>query len=217
MTNAVKYFVCGVTAMIFLAIADRQFFDDGVGLGSALMARVCDDDAANSTNRTELPRQRKPQHYYDITRTTITPKNEDLGHLKMGGMVVLYSDESNFAVPAIIMGYNKEESSTRYDLLNTVSNTHLPHVESEFIHPYQAYEEGKRASCNVGALQNPYMTPCVINSHSTRKSGVVLYEVSYLKKEDVLVNRIRATGLDISHLFLPLIACRISLKVLPRL
>ena len=62
-------------------------------------------------------------------------------------------------------------------------------MDPELIHPYQVYEDGTRASCNMGALRKIYMTPCVIVSHSIRKIGVVSYQVSYLNDEEEILVR----------------------------
>jgi len=124
--------------------------------------------------------------------------------LTKGTIVELYADGRNyFATPAIIDGHQVEEgySSTGsqyyYSLLNAFTNEELPRVDPEFVHPYQAYEDGTRASCNLGRKAvgdndgDAFMTPCVIVTHSIRKSGLVLYEVSYLASnddDDALVN-----------------------------
>ena len=111
-----------------------------------------------------------------------------MGHLKIGSIVELYTDESYFATPAIITGYEEEKSYAHYILQNTTSNARIPRVDPEFIHPYQVYEDGTRASCNVGPLRKTFMTPCAIVSHSIRKSGIATYQVSYLNEEEILVH-----------------------------
>ena len=105
-------------------------------------------------------------------------------------MVELYGDESYFATPAIIVGYNKETPYTKYNLHNFITNQHHSGVNPEFIHPYQVYEDGTEASCNVGTLRKNlrkiYMTPCKIDSHFIKGSGFISYQVSYLN-DDVQV------------------------------
>mmetsp|Transcript_23123 Transcript_23123/g.41303 ORF Transcript_23123/g.41303 Transcript_23123/m.41303 type:complete len:253 (+) Transcript_23123:190-948(+) len=124
--------------------------------------------------------------------------------LTKGTIVELYANgRSYFATPAIIEGHQVEEGSSstgsqyHYSLLNAFTNEELPRVDPEFVHPYQAYEDGTRASCNLGRKAvgdndgDAFMTPCVIVTHSIRKSGLVLYEVSYLASnddDDALVN-----------------------------
>lgn len=183
MTKSTQFFLFGIAAMVSLVFAKRPLLDNAAGASSALLAQEWDGDAANSTDEIKLAGQHEQQNRFNITSTAVPLKNEDLGHFKIGGIVELYTDESYFATPAIVMGYTEEKSSTQYSLLNTITNNRLPRVESEFIHPYRVYEDETRASCNVGALRKPSMTPCVIVSHSTRKSGVAIYQVSYLNKE----------------------------------
>ena len=95
-----------------------------------------------------------------------------------------------FSAPVVITGYRKEKLSAQYSLQNIITNTCLPRVDPELIHPYQVYEDGTRASYNVGALQSDiYDSLCEIVSHSIRKSGLVLYHVSYLNdKEEMMVH-----------------------------
>ena len=118
-------------------------------------------------------------------------------HFKIGSIVELYSSQSYFAIPAIIL--QDKASSGYYSLHNTITNASLANIESQFIHEYKIYDDGTRASCNIGSssgddggglLQSTvYMTPCAILSHSIRrKSGIVLYEVAYLNEEEELVN-----------------------------
>jgi len=117
--------------------------------------------------------------------------------LAKGIIVELYADgKSYFATPAIVAGYQVEEGSSSigsqyyYSLLNAFTNEELPRVDPEFVHPYQAYEDGTRASCNLGRKASSevgddvLMTPCLIVTHTTKKSGIVLYQVSYLTSDD---------------------------------
>ena len=183
-----KYFLFDVAIMMSLVVAARNLLGDADGASSTLMAQEQEcDDAANSTNRTKLPRQQERQHQYEIT-SDIPSNNDDTNHLKIGSIVELYTDESYFSAPAIITGFQEEKSSAHYVLQNIFTDTRIPRVDPEFVHPYQVYEDGTRASCNVGALRKIYMTPCVIVSHSIRESGIVLYQVSYLNKGETLVD-----------------------------
>ena len=181
-----KYFLLDVAIITSLVIADRHLLRDADGASSALMAHEC-DDVTNSTNRTKLPEQQERQHQYDVT-STISSNNDDTNHLKVGSIVELYTNRSDFAAPAIIKGFQEEKSPAHYILQNTITNTRIPRVDPEFVHPYQVYEDGTRASCNVGALRTTVMTPCAIVSHSIRKSGIAIYQVSYLNEKEILVH-----------------------------
>ena len=186
--NLMKYFLLDVAIIMSLVIAAKHLLRYADGASSVLMAQEQEcDDAANSTNRTKLPRQQERQHQYEIT-SDIPSNNDDTNHLKIGSIVELYTDESYFSAPAIITGFQEEKSSAYYILQNIFTDTRIPRVDPEFVHPYQVYEDGTRASCNVGALRTIVMTPCAIVSHSIRKSGSALYQVSYLDKEEILVH-----------------------------
>lgn len=133
--------------------------------------------------------------------------DSSMSQFKTGSIVELHGDKSYFSVPAVVTGIimdtdtdntGSSSSSYTYSLHNSITKAHLPNVDAEFVHPYQIYEDGTRASCNVGALRKVYMTPCAILSHTIKKrrrslrsddgdsdgsSNRVVYQVSYLNKE----------------------------------
>mmetsp|Transcript_34880 Transcript_34880/g.62786 ORF Transcript_34880/g.62786 Transcript_34880/m.62786 type:complete len:194 (+) Transcript_34880:171-752(+) len=170
-----------VIDMLSYIAAARNLGDDGSG-SSALIAPDC-HATFSYTNQTCIPRRQEPQ---GLTFPD-TSNDADSSHLQKGGMVELYGDGSYFATPAIITGYNKEKPSTKYNLHNSITNQHHSGVDPEFIHPYQVYEDGTEAACNVGALRKIYMTPCTIDSHFIKGSGLISYQVSYLNDFDVQV------------------------------
>eukprot|EP00571_Detonula_confervacea_P009846 CAMPEP_0172299216 /NCGR_PEP_ID=MMETSP1058-20130122/1571_1 /TAXON_ID=83371 /ORGANISM="Detonula confervacea, Strain CCMP 353" /LENGTH=433 /DNA_ID=CAMNT_0013008577 /DNA_START=82 /DNA_END=1383 /DNA_ORIENTATION=- len=116
--------------------------------------------------------------------SSLEPPSKEDSTFPLGSMVELYADSSHFSIPAIITGYNMEESSTNYNLKNAVTHARISRVAREFIHPYQVHEDGTKAACNVGALRKIYFATCQIVSHSITKSGFVSYEVSYLDEND---------------------------------
>jgi len=185
------------------------------------------DDDMRCSNDTSAGNWTTSQHHCDYTVSSTAAADSTVNHpkrlrgpsaapsnnivasgppLTKGTIVELYADgRSYFATPAIVEGHQVEESSSstgnqyHYSLLNAFTNEELPRVDPEFVHPYQAYEDDTRASCNLGREavgdndDDAFMTPCVIVTHSIRKSGLVLYEVSYLTSDDdddddVLVN-----------------------------
>ena len=138
--------------------------------------------------------------------------------LGVGSIVELYEDgTSYFAIPAIITDemtpssssststsppspreddnnntFNDKQPTTHqkiYSLTNVITNIQISSIPSNYIHPYQPYEDGAMASCNIAALRTVQMKPCAIVSHSIRSnSGLVTYQVSYLNKDDVLIH-----------------------------
>ena len=134
--------------------------------------------------------------------------------LDVGSIVELYEDASYFAIPAIITdeimtsssssssastsppspreddNTNEDEPTPKkiYSLTNVITNIPISSIPSNYIHPYQPYEDGTMASCNIAALRKVQMKPCAIVSHSTRESGLVTYQVSYLNKDNVLIH-----------------------------
>ena len=113
-------------------------------------------------------------------------EEDDKSHLKPGDIIELYAGQTYFAVPAVITGYQRdEESSTKYNLQSTITGVRSSGVASQFIHPYQVYEDGTEASCNVSATRKLWLVPCRIESHSIKNgSDLVFYRVSYLVDED---------------------------------
>mmetsp|Transcript_23141 Transcript_23141/g.39555 ORF Transcript_23141/g.39555 Transcript_23141/m.39555 type:complete len:267 (+) Transcript_23141:109-909(+) len=110
--------------------------------------------------------------------------DEKFEPLRKGSIVELYADTSYFATPAIITGYGDESSSITYSLENVFLNERLHDVDEQYVHPYQPYEDGTRASCSIGSLRTKRMTPCAVVSHSIRKNSlIVMYEVSYLNND----------------------------------
>eukprot|EP00571_Detonula_confervacea_P003548 CAMPEP_0172314210 /NCGR_PEP_ID=MMETSP1058-20130122/21950_1 /TAXON_ID=83371 /ORGANISM="Detonula confervacea, Strain CCMP 353" /LENGTH=211 /DNA_ID=CAMNT_0013028019 /DNA_START=164 /DNA_END=799 /DNA_ORIENTATION=+ len=191
-----KYLLFDLTVLaIFFIAAAWGLIENG---GSAIVAQEC-NAAYGDTNQTSASKQLRHQHY-DISKASPEDKSEPgrmtspdtsnddaiASYLKVGSMVELYGAESYFAIPATIIGYNKEKHSTKYNLQNFISNTSQSKVDPEFVHPYQVYEDGTRAYCNVGALHEIYMVPCKILSHSINKSGFVSYQVFYSNEEGEL-------------------------------
>ena len=106
--------------------------------------------------------------------------------IKPGSIVELYSDTSYFAIPAIVLE-GSSSSNNEYVIENTITHDTLPSVSSKLIHPYQIYADGTRASCNIGIEDTVYMTPCAVRSHVVReKSGLAMYEVSYLENDKLV-------------------------------
>ena len=133
--------------------------------------------------------------------------------LDVGSIVELYEDASYFAIPAIITdeitsssssssstsppspreddNTNEDEPTPKkiYSLTNVITNIPISSIPSNYIHPYQPYDDGTMASCNIAALRKVQMKPCAIVSHSIRSnSGLVTYQVSYLNKDNVLIH-----------------------------
>ena len=135
--------------------------------------------------------------------------------LDVGSIVELYEDASYFAIPAIITdeimtsssssssastsppspreddNTNEDEPTPKkiYSLTNVITNIPISSIPSNYIHPYQPYDDGTMASCNIAALRKVQIKPCAIVSHSIREnSGLVTYQVSYLNKDNVLIH-----------------------------
>ena len=185
------YFLFDLAVMIFLVIAVKLLLRDGERSSpitqeddaAADKHQQCDMiHIANTTSSSvDKPETQRTTHQ-DTSNDDV-----DSSHLQVGGIVELYGRKSNFATPARITGYKKEKSSVKYNLVNDFTDTHTSGVAPEFIHPYQDYEEGTQAYCNVGALHEIYMTHCTIVSHSIKKSGIISYQVSYLNEENELI------------------------------
>ena len=116
---------------------------------------------------------------------------EDLDDLKVGDIIELYGSKGSFAVPSVVTAIsNKNDDGSsdspvpKYDIQNTITNTRINNIDQEFIHPYQVYEEGTEAHCNVGAFRNLNMVPCTIVSSAVKKtSGFISYRVEYWNRE----------------------------------
>jgi len=120
--------------------------------------------------------------------------NDDLdhGHFPVGSIVEVRADNSYFATPAIVVGIQrtKKNSSIKYDLHRTITHEWLDGIDPELIRPYQVYEDGTGASCNIALLRNVYIAPCSVISHEVGQSGAVHYQVSYLNFNQELVDDI---------------------------
>ena len=115
-----------------------------------------------------------------------SPQQQKQPAIKPGSIVELYSDTSYFAIPAIVLE-GSSSSNNEYVIENTITHDTLPSVSSKLIHPYQIYADGTRASCNIGIEDTVYMTPCAVRSHVVReKSGLAMYEVSYLENDKLV-------------------------------
>mmetsp|Transcript_1013 Transcript_1013/g.1454 ORF Transcript_1013/g.1454 Transcript_1013/m.1454 type:complete len:247 (+) Transcript_1013:1-741(+) len=155
-------------------------------------------DAANNSADYNDNEQEQHHHLYDAVTATSSYNNDDSSssppeHFQIGSIVELYAESSYFAVPAVIIGYEEEQedvksSAQRHILRNSMTNNFITQVESDFIHPYQVYEDETRAWCNVGALRSAHMVPCAIVSHSIDDGGLgITYQVRYLNEREVLV------------------------------
>jgi hypothetical protein len=181
-SNVIFDLAIAVFLLMAAKTARRSIFDG---------AMVPECDADGMVNQTSLScsdsgQQHILRHVGAIAPTSSPslPAQDDELTLEIGSLVELYMSDSYFATPAILT----DKSSTHYNVLNVMTNDRVAQVDPQFIHPYKAYEDGTRASCNIGALRKTSMVPCVVESHSTRKSGVVLYQVSYLNEEGTLVH-----------------------------
>ena len=123
--------------------------------------------------------------------STINTSSSSPQLFKIGTIVELYRDESYFATPAIITSTtSNDDNSNSLTLQNTITGSSYSTIETSYIHTYNQYTDGTRASCNVSPPNSNevYMTPCVVNTSYVREhSGLILYEVSYLNEEDSLV------------------------------
>jgi len=120
-----------------------------------------------------------------INNSTPSPQQ-----FKIGTIVELYRDESYFATPAIITSTSSNDDGNSLTLQNTITGSSYSTIETSYIHTYNQYTDGTRASCNISPPNSNevYMTPCVVNTSYVREhSGLILYEVSYLDEEDSLV------------------------------
>jgi len=126
-----------------------------------------------------------------IVRSALsTINNSSSSPFKIGTIVELYRDESYFATPAIITSTSDDDDGNLLTLQNTITGSTYSAIETSYIHTYQQYTDGTRASCNVSPPNSNevYMTPCVVNTSYVREhSGLILYEVSYLDDNDSLV------------------------------
>jgi len=119
-----------------------------------------------------------------LSAPTLDTLDDNSDPLRIGSIVELYADTSYFATPAIITGQDISSSSIEYSIENVFSNERINNVDQQYVHPYQPYADGTRASCSVGSLRKNRMTPCAVVSHSVReKSGVVIYEVSFVSND----------------------------------
>lgn len=125
--------------------------------------RACDEPAMRLRGRTGGPRP-----------------------LEKGSLVEVFAEGSRHhaAVPAIVTGHCTGTGSSQeehfYGVENVYAREHLPRVDAALVRPYEVYEDGTRAACNVEARE----TPCAVMGHTKRESGLVLYEVVYLDGED---------------------------------
>ena len=175
------YFLFDLAVMIFLVIAAKLLLRDSES--SSPMIQEC-DAAANKHQQCDIIHTNNTSSSVD--KQDASNDDNDSSHLQVGGIVEMYGGKSYFAFPATITGYKEEKSSVKYNLLNAINHAHPSGVAPEFIHPYQVYEDGTQASCNVGAMRKIIMTPCTIVSHSVEKSGFILYQVSYLDEGNEL-------------------------------
>mmetsp|Transcript_1097 Transcript_1097/g.2367 ORF Transcript_1097/g.2367 Transcript_1097/m.2367 type:complete len:234 (-) Transcript_1097:527-1228(-) len=137
---------------------------------------------------------REPQSTLFVTDASMDNEDYDSSdelQQSGGSLVELYGEGSYFATPAIITGRYKKTPSMKYNLKHATTNAVPTSVNPEFIHPYQVYEDGKEASCNMGAFRDGMYstTPCTIDSHSVRGGGFIFYNVSYLNEENELVQK----------------------------
>lgn len=143
------------------------------------------DAAANistGTNQTCDERQMLRQSQTNIP----LPVNSSNRHLEKGSLVEVYGERSYFATPSIIQKQSDSSPGRKYFVQNTITGQLHRDVDLDFIHPYQAYQSGTEAHCNIGSLRNAklYLTPCVVESSSVKgKSGFISYKVSYMNDD----------------------------------
>ena len=117
--------------------------------------------------------------------STKTVESEEPEYLKIGSLVELYWTSSRFAIPAVVWGKTIGKYEIKYNLGNAITNAVHIGVAEELIHPYQVYEEGTKAYCNVGAVRTIKLVPCTILDHSIKRtSGFVSYQVSNDRWDD---------------------------------
>eukprot|EP00584_Thalassiosira_punctigera_P004566 CAMPEP_0172540858 /NCGR_PEP_ID=MMETSP1067-20121228/11777_1 /TAXON_ID=265564 ORGANISM="Thalassiosira punctigera, Strain Tpunct2005C2" /NCGR_SAMPLE_ID=MMETSP1067 /ASSEMBLY_ACC=CAM_ASM_000444 /LENGTH=225 /DNA_ID=CAMNT_0013326779 /DNA_START=36 /DNA_END=713 /DNA_ORIENTATION=- len=197
----VNYFLLlDLVVVISITVTASPFLRDWLGSSSNTQEF---DASANSNDTIQPGLTPRLQHHRDVdhvvnetTSVADKPKPQrtphqdksidinDSSHLRVGNMVELYGEQSQFAVPVIIREiiHKKEISSFEYSLHNVITNRDPSGVAPEFLHPYQVYEDGTEAFCNVGAMRELYLTPCTVVSHSINKGGFISYRVSYSKE-----------------------------------
>lgn len=113
--------------------------------------------------------------------------------LEKGSLVELCADGSDHATPAIVTGHctgsGESQGDRFYGIEDVYAKEHLPRVDAQFVRPYEVYEDGTRATCNVGEFVR-FEKPCGVVGHTKRPSGVALYEVLYLDGDDETVREI---------------------------
>jgi len=163
--------------------ANRTFF-------SSQYDNDCDLSSARSSSAFPSPSQSPITAMQPSNNFASTPTKKVL--LRPGSIVEFYTDKSYFATPAIVAAAhetNDSASTQKYRLIRTINNDRLENVDESNVHPYEVYEDGTRASCNIGLLETPYMTPCAVLSHKTVQNGrIVMYNVSYLNEGGELVD-----------------------------
>lgn len=164
------------------------------GTGSIVINQQQDCELPHSNNGNEAPS--KPE---DPRRMTSSPDSstqhgdqENQYHFKVGDMVELYGKKSSSAMPVIVSGYTKRDGTStiiKYDLINAFVRTKPFQVASEFVHPYQVYEDGTVSSCDVPSciidgVERTRKILCKITSHVIKKNGEFgSYQVEYLEQE----------------------------------
>jgi len=195
-----KYFCFDIfiaASIVMLVVALRPVFGD---CENSLRRKYghCDGDVhtpdfMNGTHSTVKNQQQVNETSYKADpRRMATPPASSTQHddeenqhqFKIGDIVELYGPKSTFAMPATIIGYKKQDNSTiiKYDLQSVIHNTKPMGVAPELMYPYQVYDDGMLASCNVAEPGRVYMAPCKIASHVIKKrGGFISYQVEYLK------------------------------------
>jgi len=98
------------------------------------------------------------------------------------GVAELYVEQSMFAEPVIILGYNDiaDTHTFGYRATYTISGTHNAGVLQKFLHPYKTYKDGTKAYCNVVGMEDEMdLQPCTILSHTEQEVGYLSYTVAY--------------------------------------
>ncbi|EJK50218.1 hypothetical protein THAOC_30841 [Thalassiosira oceanica] len=102
--------------------------------------------------------------------------------LKVGDFVELFGVHSTFAIPALVD--DVFDGGESFALIYGTNNQRIPKVDKEFVHPYQTYQEGTEANCNIGNMRSIVMTPCKIARSVVKdSSNFVVYEVVYLNEQ----------------------------------
>jgi len=119
------------------------------------------------------------------------PSTDDVDvsdHVQVRGVVEFDHDASNrfgYAAPLVITDRTKDGILS---LHHTVFARLYSRVIPAYTRPYHVYGSQTKAGCLVGKadlqLCDKSLIPCTVLSHSTEKSGTVLYQVSYLNKQD---------------------------------